>query len=94
MIISASILLSLTITSSVFPYLSGRASPKTSTGLLKLELAGKKSFNFLTVSSLNFARLMSFSSIASVAMIPGPPALVIMAIFLPLGRGCQARAVA
>ncbi len=78
-------------TSRAFAYRSGGASPMMSIGLLWLHTEGRTAFSASIVSAE-----MSDSSPpppirASVAMTPGPPALVTMDSRRPRGRGCLAR---
>ena len=77
--------------SRAFAYRSGGASPMMSIGLLWLHTDGRTALSASIVSGL-----MSDSSppppiSASVAMTPGPPALVTMDSRRPRGRGCLAR---
>ena len=62
-----------------------------STGFPLLQCGGRKVSSFFRVSFDSFVILPPFSITASVARTPGPPALVTMAMFGPVGLGCFAR---
>jgi hypothetical protein len=76
------------------PYRSGSASPRTSIGLPTLAAAGSFSRSALAVATFNSATRIPEFSTASAAMMPGPPAFVMIATRLPLGSGCISNAVA
>ena len=59
-----------------------------------LAAVGNLLFKAVAMLSVKTATFMPLFSTASTAMIPGPPALVIIATRLPLGIGCIAKAVA
>ena len=63
-------------------------------GLPTLAAAGSLLARAAAVLPASEATLMPDCSTASAAMMPGPPALVMIATRLPLGRGCMAKAVA
>ena len=75
-------------------YLSGSASPRMSTGFPVEAASGRFSFSFFTVSSESEAIFMPSFSTRSVDSIPGPPALVTMAIPSSSGRLCWVKATA
>ncbi len=64
----------------------------TSTGLWMLAVAGRSFLSLPRVTSLNWASFNPWRTAASVAMTPGPPALVTMAMRLPLGTGWEPKA--
>ena len=68
-------------------YRSAFASPITSTGLNTAASGGKYSLSLAIVSGRKFVIDSSSRSTASVQMIPGPPALVIIATPFPSGVG-------
>jgi len=72
----------------------GGASPMTSIGLPNAPAAGMKARNFVSLSLLGETIFKPDDSAASAAMMPGPPALVMMATRSPFGSGCMANAVA
>ena len=63
-------------------------------GLPTLAAAGSLPRSSSAIAALREATFMPACSTASAAMMPGPPALVMMATRSPLGSGCMARAVA
>ncbi len=94
MTITPSTFLSFNTLLSADSYLSCRASPIISIGLLKFAVFGRYFFNSVMVFSSNLASSNPYLILASVAIIPGPPALVTIAILLPLGIGEFANAIA
>ncbi len=66
-------------------YLSAVASPRTSTGLLKLAAGGSLPPKAPLTSAEIGAIFRPYFSMASAARIPGPPALVITTTFGPFG---------
>ena len=68
-------------------YRSDLASPMTSTGFLMLAADGKAFLSLAVVSSENRGISRPRLIAASVAITPGPPALVTIARALPLGMG-------
>jgi hypothetical protein len=69
---------------------SGEASPRMSMGLLRLQNGGRKASSFRRVSGSRGAGSRPLRARVSVAITPGPPALVTMASRGPRGRGCLA----
>ena len=65
------------------PKRSGGASPKMSIGLCRDQCGGSTRSNRETVAGDRFASLQFFSSNASQAITPGPPAFVTIASRLP-----------
>ncbi len=77
--------------SSVFAYRCGGASPMMSIGSLWLQTGGRIALSASIVSGEISASSPPPPMRASVAMTPGPPALVTTARRRPFGRGCFAR---
>ncbi len=75
-------------------YRSGGASPRTSTGFLRDQWAGRIRLSSFIVESVKRARTPPRSIKASVAITPGPPALVTMARRSPRGSRSRARSSA
>ncbi len=75
-------------------YLSGRASPRMSMGFPVDAASGRLPSSFSTVSSESDAIFRPSFSTRSVDSIPGPPALVTMAIPSSSGRLCWVKATA
>ena len=73
--------------SSAVLYCSAPASPRTSIGLPLLQNEGRTLLSVSMVFRLRLASFPPFAIRASVAMTPGPPALVITAKLGPQGRG-------
>ena len=82
---TASTFLSCMTISVALANLSGGASPITSTGLPCDQNGGNTSFSFSMVSSESFVSFPPLEISISVAITPGPPALVTIARFEPLG---------
>ena len=66
----------------------------TSTGLPTAAAAGSTSRSLAWVAGVGAIIFRPSSSAASAAMIPGPPALVMIATRLPSGNGWVAKAMA
>mmetsp|Transcript_41090 Transcript_41090/g.102637 ORF Transcript_41090/g.102637 Transcript_41090/m.102637 type:complete len:285 (+) Transcript_41090:1237-2091(+) len=85
-----SLLGSSATTSTALAYVSGDASPNTSTGLEWLQAGGRNWFSLLMVDSSSVAISASLRAAASVASTPGPPAFVMITKRGPFGRFCFA----
>ena len=75
-------------TCSAFAYISGGASPSTSTGLLCDHAPGRNELYFSIASGEIFASWPPPVTISSVVITPGPPAFVITVMRGPLASGC------
>ena len=81
-------------TSGIAPrYPSAVALAIMSTGFLTLASAGRNARNAAFVASVSGGTSRPFASHASVAMIPGPPAFVMIATRLPFGTGWFASSI-
>ncbi|GBC73006.1 hypothetical protein HRbin04_00401 [archaeon HR04] len=89
-----STLLSFKHSSNALLYLDASASPIRSIGLPLLQCFGSTLLSSSIVLGSNSANLPPLARSASVAIIAGPPAFVIIASLGPLGNGCFANASA